>query len=103
MMKKRRVVFFLVLAVVCLAAMPSEAADVRFVKDSEGKIVEIPAEVTKAAPLIGAFAQMTEMLTAGSGKISAAATSNISDYFKQVFPITRRATRTTTIRAPSKT
>ncbi|MDR1581456.1 MAG: ABC transporter substrate-binding protein [Synergistaceae bacterium] len=66
--------------------MPSFAASTRFVKDSEGGIVEIPAEVTKAAPLIGAFAQMTEMLTAGSGKISAAATNNISDYFKQVFP-----------------
>jgi iron complex transport system substrate-binding protein len=56
------------------------------VLDSNGDEVEIPAEVTKAAPLIGAFAQMTEMLTAGSGKISAAATNNISDYFKKVFP-----------------
>jgi iron complex transport system substrate-binding protein len=86
MMRKRYFAFFLVAAIVCLAAMPSFAASTRFVKDSEGGIVEIPAEVTKAAPLIGAFAQMTEMLTAGSGKISAAATNNISDYFKQVFP-----------------
>jgi iron complex transport system substrate-binding protein len=74
------------LAVVCFAAAPLAAAETRFVKNSEGEIVEIPAEVTKAAPLIGAFAQMTEVLTAGSGKISAAAVNNISDYFKQVFP-----------------
>jgi iron complex transport system substrate-binding protein len=86
MMRKRYFAIFLAIAVVCFAAMPSLAAGTRFVKDSEGGLVEIPTDVTKAAPLIGAFAQMTEMLTAGSGKISAAATNNISDYFKQVFP-----------------
>jgi iron complex transport system substrate-binding protein len=86
MMRKKYFAFFLAIAVICFASMPSWAASTRFVKDSEGGLVEIPAEVTKAAPLIGAFAQMTEMLTAGSGKISAAATNNISDYFKEVFP-----------------
>jgi len=63
-----------------------EALGTRIVKGDDGTEVEIPYTITKAAPLIGAFAQMTEMLTAGGGKIVAAATNNISDYFKQVFP-----------------
>lgn len=58
----------------------------RIVKGDDGVEVEIPEIVGKAAPAIGAFAQMTEMLTAGGGKIAAAATNNITDYFKQVFP-----------------
>jgi iron complex transport system substrate-binding protein len=58
----------------------------RLVKDSNGLNVEIPAKIERAAPVIGAFAQMTEVLTQGGGKISAAATQNISDYFKKVFP-----------------
>lgn len=64
----------------------SDVPETRVVKGDDGREVEIPYTVTKAAPLIGAFAQMTEMLTAGGGKIVAAATNNISDYFKQVFP-----------------
>ena len=60
--------------------------DTRIVLDSQGNEVVIPNEITKAAPAIGAFAQMTEMLTQGDGKIVAAATKNISDYFKEVFP-----------------
>ena len=63
-----------------------ETPETRIVKGDDGIEVEIPYTVTKAAPLIGAFAQMTEMLTNGGGKIVAAATNNISDYFKQVFP-----------------
>ncbi|MDR1363336.1 MAG: ABC transporter substrate-binding protein [Spirochaetaceae bacterium] len=58
----------------------------RQVKDSNGDNVEIPAKVERAGPVIGAFAQMTEVVTSGGGKISAAATQNISDYFKKVFP-----------------
>ncbi|MDR1320655.1 MAG: ABC transporter substrate-binding protein [Gracilibacteraceae bacterium] len=65
---------------------PAELPATRTVTGDDGVTVEIPYEVTKAAPVIGAFAQMTEMLTAGGGKIAAAATNNISDYFKQVFP-----------------
>ena len=57
--------------------------DTRTVKDSEGNDVTIPAEITKVAPAIGAFAQVTEMLS--TGKIVAAATSNLSDKFKSVF------------------
>ncbi|AEF84717.1 periplasmic binding protein [Treponema primitia ZAS-2] len=60
--------------------------EVRVVKDSEGQEVEIPWEVTKAGPVIGAFAQITQVVSAGSGKISAAATQNINSYFKKVFP-----------------
>ena len=65
---------------------PPATPEIRIVKGDNGVEVEIPYTITKAAPLIGAFAQMTEMLTAGGGKIAAAATNNISDYFKQVFP-----------------
>lgn len=57
----------------------------RTVTDSDGNEVTIPAEVTRVAPAIGAFAQVTEMLTNGSGKIVAAATQQISDDFKAVF------------------
>jgi iron complex transport system substrate-binding protein len=66
------------------SAAPAPAT--RFVKDSNGVDVEIPYVVTKAAPVIGAFAQITEVVTGGSGKISAAATMNITPYFRQVFP-----------------
>jgi iron complex transport system substrate-binding protein len=59
---------------------------VRLVKDSNGLDVEIPGNVERAGPVIGAFAQMTEVVTQGGGKISAAATQNISAYFKKVFP-----------------
>jgi len=65
-----------------VAAVPQE----RIVNDSNGVGVEIPYKVTRAGPVIGAFAQMTEVVTSGGGKISAAATQNISAYFKKVFP-----------------
>lgn len=67
-------------------SQPADASSTRMVAGDDGVEVEIPAVVTRAAPVIGAFAQMTEMLTAGGGKIVAAATNNVSDYFKQVFP-----------------
>lgn len=60
--------------------------ETRIVTGDDGTEVEIDYTITKAAPIIGAFAQMTEMLTAGGGKIVAGATAQISDYFKQVFP-----------------
>jgi iron complex transport system substrate-binding protein len=56
----------------------------RIVQDSNGQNVEIPFEVTRAGPVIGAFAQMTQVITGGSGKISAGV--DIPAYFKQVFP-----------------
>ena len=66
------------------AATPTP--ETRIVRGDDGNEVEIPYTITRAAPVIGAFAQMTEMLTGGGGKIVAAAVNNISDYFKQVFP-----------------
>ncbi|GHT84951.1 iron ABC transporter substrate-binding protein [Spirochaetia bacterium] len=64
----------------------STVSATRVVKDSNGVDIEIPYEVTRAGPVIGAFAQMTEVLSSGGGKITAAATQNITDYFKKVFP-----------------
>lgn len=58
----------------------------RTVLDSNGTEVSIPADVERVAPGIGAFAQVTEMLTQGSGKIAAAAVKQISDDFKSTFP-----------------
>lgn len=55
----------------------------RIVLDSEGKEVVIPAKVERVAPSIGAFAQVTEMLS--RGKIAAASTAQISEDFKAVF------------------
>lgn len=68
----------------------TEAADednssTRTVTDSEGNEVEIPENVTAVAPGIGAFAQVTEMLENGEGKVVAAATQQITDDFKEVF------------------
>jgi iron complex transport system substrate-binding protein len=89
---------FMALGALCFAAPPLYAGPAReskggagtpatrIVKDSNGADVVIPQEVTRAGPVIGAFAQMTEVLTGGGGKITAAATQNISAYFKQVFP-----------------
>lgn len=67
------------------ATESTTASGTRTVTDSDGNKVTIPANVTKVAPAIGAFAQVTEMLTGGSGKIVAAATQQISDDFKSVF------------------
>ena len=68
------------------AASAVTGSSVRIVRDSDGNNVEIPAEITRAGPVIGAFAQITQVVTSGGGKISAAATQNISAYFKKVFP-----------------
>ncbi len=56
----------------------------RVVQDGNGKDVTIPYTVTRVAPGIGAFAQMTEML-GGKGTIVASVT-NLSNEFKKVFP-----------------
>lgn len=68
-----------------VAVQQAAASDTRTVVDSNGKQVEIPREVTKVAPTMGAFAQVTEMLTQGNGKIAAASTKQVSDAFKAVF------------------
>lgn len=62
-----------------------EQAATRTVVDSNGQEVVIPAQVERVAPTMGAFAQATEMLCAGNGKIAAASNNQISDAFKAVF------------------
>lgn len=68
-------------------ATTDESATTRTVQDSDGNEVTIPANVERVAPTMGAFAQVTEMLTqgTGTGKIAAASTNQISDAFKSVF------------------
>jgi iron complex transport system substrate-binding protein len=56
----------------------------RKVIDSDGNTVEIPDKVERAAPSIGAFAQITE-LVGGRGKI-VASVSGLPDFFTTVFP-----------------
>jgi iron complex transport system substrate-binding protein len=63
-----------------------EPTPTRTVKDSRGETVAIPAVVERVAPLIGAFAQITEMLTLGGGKMVAFPVGNISREFREVFP-----------------
>ena len=92
-MKKKKflscVVVFAVVISLCLGGcstgVVSTDSTTRMVTNSEGTEIESPAQITKAAPAIGAFAQMTEIV-GGPGMIAAAATDNISDYFKTVFP-----------------
>lgn len=67
------------------AAATEQDASTRTVTGDDGVEVTIPAQVDRVAPTIGAFSQVTEMLTQGNGKIVAAATNNISDAFKSVF------------------
>lgn len=66
-------------------SVTEDASATRTVIDSDGNEVEIPENVTAVAPAIGAFAQVTEMILDGNGKITAAATQQISDDFKKVF------------------
>ena len=67
------------------ASGSAAAAGTRMVKDSSGTEVELPANVTKVAPTIGAFSAVTAMLGA-SDKIVAAATSSLSERFKATYP-----------------
>ncbi len=83
--------FLSVIALLCLALVPVAAAaaeepKTREVVDSDGKSVVVPYEVTRVAPVIPAFAQVTEMLTRGGGKIVAYPIQGVGDYFKRVFP-----------------
>lgn len=60
-------------------------AQTRIVNDKDGNPVEIPMDVERVAPQIGAMAQMTAML-GYSDRIVCAAVQNLNDYFKQIFP-----------------
>jgi iron complex transport system substrate-binding protein len=76
----------LFLALVVPQAPPLWAEESRKVRDSSGNIVLIPVKVERVAPLIGAFVQITQMLTLGQSKVVAYPTGSISDYFLEVFP-----------------
>ncbi|MDR0549147.1 MAG: ABC transporter substrate-binding protein [Deltaproteobacteria bacterium] len=78
------VFFFLVF--LGLGLVKLSAAETRTVLDSYGRPVTIPKVVTKVAPFIPAFCQVTEMLTRGGGRVVAYPTAGISEYFKKVFP-----------------
>ncbi|MDR2461227.1 MAG: ABC transporter substrate-binding protein [Deltaproteobacteria bacterium] len=62
------------------------AQESREIRDNLGNNYTIPTKVERVAPLIGAFVQITEMLTLGSGKVVAYPKGNVSDYFLEVFP-----------------
>lgn len=74
------------LLVIGLLPAPASAGETRTVQDSKGRTITIPARVERVAPSIPSFAQMTEMLTRGGGKISAAYTQSLTPYFKEIFP-----------------
>lgn len=52
----------------------------------DGTDYEIPAEVDKVAPTIGALAQVTMMLSPTESKVAVASTQQITDRFKEVLP-----------------
>lgn len=69
MKRKRWLSTVVVMAVVislclggCSVGASSTVSITRMVTNSEGVEIEIPAQITKAAPAIGAFAQMTEIV-----------------------------------------
>lgn len=64
----------------------TQGSATRTVTAPDGTQVEIPANVTKVAPSIGALAEITMIVSKGEPVISAAATQQISDKFKQYFP-----------------
>ncbi len=70
------------------SASSSEATQsaTRTVTAADGTQVQIPYEVTKVAPTIGALAEITMIVSNGEPVISAASTQQISDAFKAYFP-----------------
>jgi len=83
---KNVLIAFLTALIIGLTPAGVLASETRTVKDSNGQTVTIAAKIDRVAPSIPAFAQMTEMLTRGGGKISAAYTRSITPYFKKIFP-----------------
>jgi ABC-type Fe3+-hydroxamate transport system, periplasmic component len=78
-----------VASLVCLFLFPNitQSSDTpRRVTDFSGKTLHLPDKIERVAPTIGAFAQITAILSQGDVAIAAAATSNISRRFKKVFP-----------------
>ncbi|MDR1051586.1 MAG: ABC transporter substrate-binding protein [Deltaproteobacteria bacterium] len=67
-------------------AQTGEGEGTRVVVGGDGREVRVPLEVKRVAPTIPAFAQVTEMLTLGGGRIVAYPERGIGGYFKKVFP-----------------
>lgn len=79
--------YALALAMVgCAGGGSGQSSSTRTVTAADGTQVEIPAQVTKVAPNIGALAEVTMIVSKGDPVISAAATQQIGDKFKQYFP-----------------
>lgn len=70
----------------CAGGGSGQSSSTRTVTAADGTQVEIPAQVTKVAPTIGALAEVTMIVSKGDPVISAAATQQIGDKFKQYFP-----------------
>lgn len=70
----------------CAGGGSGQSSSTRTVTAADGTQVEIPAQVTKVAPNIGALAEVTMIVSKGDPVISAAATQQITDKFKQYFP-----------------
>ena len=70
----------------CAGGGSGQSSSTRTVIAADGTQVEIPAQVTKVAPNIGALAEVTMIVSKGDPVISAAATQQITDKFKQYFP-----------------
>lgn len=70
----------------CAGGGSGQSSSTRTVTASDGTQVEIPAQVTKVAPNIGALAEVTMIVSKGDPVISAAATQQITDKFKRYFP-----------------
>lgn len=70
----------------CAGGGSGQSSSTRTVTASDGTQIEIPAQVTKVAPNIGALAEVTMIVSKGDPVISAAATQQITDKFKQYFP-----------------
>ena len=70
----------------CAGSGSGQSSSTRTVTAADGTQVEIPAQVTKVAPTIGALAEVTMIVSKGDPVISAAATQQIGDKFKQYFP-----------------
>ena len=70
----------------CAGGGSGQSSSTRTVTAADGTQIEIPAQVTKVAPTIGALAEVTMIVSKGDPVISAAATQQITDKFKQYFP-----------------
>lgn len=64
---------------------PTTTPTTRIVKDKDGNSIEIPYNVERVAPQIGAMAHMTALL-GYADKIVCAADANLNDTFRKIFP-----------------